>query len=254
MRPNQLKPDPNRPKLNQTNPNLIVNNQLDLNQAKIEGSGIELRAVDGRIVTVHHDRRKQPTEPTKAYGKRRKKPPAGLEDLTGTGMLWVAIGHFSVRAKDMERWVRGWMRILPGTNNPHLNELIFHVVTLEPQPQKEQSPLAQSKRDSWSTWKFRALVVPNADQLDLLPVQLELNEIKRPKPTALGVAQAQSNLSTQTLPMFELSDSGLALPAFEQVKPVSHMRDRLEGNGSIWAGESNEVRKDLSSLEFDMDF
>ena len=227
---------------------------MDLNQATIEGSGIELRAVDGRILSVHHDRRKQPTEPTGTFGKRRKKPPAGLEDLTGTGLLWVAVGSFSVRSKDMERWVRGWMRILPMTGNKHLNELIFHVVTLEPQPQKERSSLAQSKRESWSNWKFRALVVPNAEQLDLLPIKLELHEVPRPKPTALSVAKAQSNLATQTLPMFELSNASLTLPPFEEVKPVSRVRDGLEGNGLIWTGESNEVRKDLASLEFDMDF
>jgi hypothetical protein len=228
--------------------------QIDLTNAKIEGSGIELRAVDGCVLSVHHDRRKQRTEPTGTYGKRRKKPPAGLEDLTGTGLLWVAVGSFSVRAKDMESWVRGWMRILPATGNERLDELILHVVTLEPQTQKERSVLAQSKRESWSSWKFRALVVPNAEQLDLMPIKLEGNEVKRPKPTALGVAKAQSNLATQTLPMFELGNASLTLPPFEQVKPVSRVRDGLEGNGSIWAGESNEVRKDLAGLEFDMDF
>jgi hypothetical protein len=229
-------------------------NQINLDKSIIEGSGIELRAVDGCIQTVHHDRRKQRTEPTGTYGKRRKKPPAGLEDLTGTGLLWVAVGHFSVRAKDMERWVRGWMRILPATGNKHLDELVFHVVTLEPQPPKERSAMAQSKRESWSNWKFRALVVPNAEQLDLLPVKLELHEVPRPKPTALGVAKAQSNLATQTLPMLEFSNASLTLPPFEEVKPVSHVRDRLEGDGVIWAGKGDEVRKDLASLEFDMDF
>jgi hypothetical protein len=228
--------------------------QMDLTNAKIEGSGIELRAVDGCILSVHHDRRKQRTEPTVTYGKRRKKPPAGLEDLTGTGLLWVAVGSFSVRAKDMERWVRGWMRILPATGNKHLDELILHVVTLEPQTQKERSTLAQSKRESWSSWKFRALVVPNAEQLDLMPVKLEGNEVKRPKPTASGVAKAQSNLATQPLPMFEFGNASLTLPPFEQVKPVSRVRDGLEGNGLVWAGEGNEVRKDLACLEFDMDF
>jgi hypothetical protein len=232
----------------------MILNQMDLNNSKIEGSGIELRAVDGRIVTVHHDRRKQRTEPTVTYGKRRKKPPAGLEDLTGTGLLWVAVGDFSVRAKDMERWVRGWMRILPMTGNKNMDELIFHVVTLEPQPQKERSTLAQGKRESWSSWKFRALVVPNADQLDLLPVKLEGNDVKRPKPTALGVAKAQSDLATQSLPMFELSNASLTLPPFEQVKPVSRVRNGLEGDGLIWASKGDEVRKDLACLEFDMDF
>ena len=227
---------------------------MDLNQATIEGSGVELRAVDGRVLTVHHDRRKQRTEPTGTFGKRRKKPPAGLEDLTGTGLLWVAVGSFSVRSKDMERWVRGWMRILPATGNKHLDELIFHVVSLEPQPAKERSSLAQSKRESWSNWKFRALVVPNAEQLDLLPIKLELHDVPRPKPTALGVAKAQSNLATQTLPVFEFSNASLTLPPFEEVKPVSHVCDRLEGDSLIWAGESNEVRKDLASLEFDMEF
>jgi hypothetical protein len=227
---------------------------MDLNQSKIEGSGIELRAVDGRILTLHHDRRKQRTEPTGTYGKRRKKPPAGLEDLTGTGLLWVAVGNFSVRSKDMERWVRGWMRILPATGNKHLDELIFHVVTLEPQLPKERSAMAQTKRESWSNWKFRALVVPNAEQLDLLPIKLEGNEVKRPKPTALGVAKAQSNLATQTLPMFEFSNASLTLPPFEEVKPVSCVRDGLEGKGSIWACKGDEVHKDLACLEFDMDF
>jgi hypothetical protein len=228
--------------------------QMDLTNAKIEGSGIELRAVDGCILSVHHDRRKQRTEPTVTYGKRRKKPPAGLEDLTGTGLLWVAVGSFSVRAKDMERWVRGWMRILPATGDKHLDELILHVVTLEPQTQKERSTLAQAKRDSWSSWKFRALVVPNAEQLDLMPVKLEVNEVKRPKPTASGVAKAQSNLATQPLPMFEFSNASLTLPPFEEVKPVSRVRDGLEGNGLVWAGKGDEVRKDLACLEFDMDF
>lgn len=228
--------------------------QMDLTNAKIEGSGIELRAVDGCILSVHHDRRKQRTEPTGTYGKRRKKPPAGLEDLTGTGLLWVAVGSFSVRAKDMERWVRGWMRISPATGNKHLDELILHVVTLEPQTQKERSALAQAKRDSWSSWKFRALVVPNAEQLDLMPVKLEVNEVKRPKPTASGVAKAQSNLATQTLPLLEFSNASLTLPPFEEVKPVSRVRDGLEGDGLIWAGKGDEVRKDLACLEFDMDF
>ena len=228
--------------------------QMDLTNAKIEGSGIELRAVDGCILSVHHDRRKQRTEPTGTYGKRRKKPPAGLEDLTGTGLLWVAVGSFSVRAKDMERWVRGWMRISPATGNKHLDELILHVVTLEPQTQKERSALAQAKRDSWSSWKFRALDVPNAEQLDLMPVKLEVNEVKRPKPTASGVAKAQSNLATQTLPLLEFSNASLILPPFEEVKPVSRVRDGLEGDGLIWAGKGDEVRKDLACLEFDMDF
>jgi hypothetical protein len=227
---------------------------MDLNQAKIEGSGVELRTVDGRILAIHHDRRKQPTEPTNTFGKRRKKPPAGLEELTGTGLLWVAVGHFSVRAKDMDRWVRGWMRILPASGNKHLDELIFHVVTLEPQLPKERSSIAQTKRESWSNWKFRALVVPNSEQLDLLPIKLEINEHPRPKPTASGVAKAQSNLATQTLPMLEFSNASLTLSPFEQVKPVSHVRDRLEGNGLIRAGEGNEMRKDLACLEFDMDF
>ena len=228
--------------------------QVNLTNAKIEGSGIELRAVDGCILSVHHDRRKQRTEPTVTYGKRRKKPPAGLEDLTGTGLLWVAVGSFSVRAKDMERWVRGWMRILPASGNKHLDELILHVVTLEPQTQKERSSLAQTKRESWSSWKFRALVVPNAEQLDLMPVKLEGNEVKRPKPTALGVAKAQSNLATQTLPMFEFGNSSLSLPPFEQVEPVGDVADRLKGDGLIWAGKGDEMRKDLACLEFDMDF
>jgi hypothetical protein len=168
--------------------------------------------------------------------------------------LWVAVGHFSVRAKDMDRWVRGWMRILPATGNKQLDELIFHVVTLEPQLPKERSTIAQSKRESWSNWKFRALVVPNAEQLDLLPIKLEVNDLPRPKPTASGVAKAQSNLATQTLPMLEFSNASLTLPPFEQVKPVSRVGHGFQSDGLVWASESDEVRKDLACLEFEMDF
>ena len=147
---------------------------MDLTGARIEGEAASIRVMDGAIAAVHHDRRKRATEPSDKWAKRRKKAPGGLEELVGTGLIWVATGHLSLRAADLAAWKPGPMRlIMPTRTKTVQSELVLYVVTLRPQDPLQRSVLAKSKRDSWSSWTFKALMVPNQEQLDLLPVVLE---------------------------------------------------------------------------------
>ena len=73
---------------------------MDLTGAKIEGNATSIRIMDGVVSAVHHDRRKRQTDPSDKWAKRRKKAPGGLDELVGTGLIWVAVGYLSVRSSE----------------------------------------------------------------------------------------------------------------------------------------------------------
>lgn len=129
---------------------------MSLIQPRIQGAETSIPLLEAIIVDTTRDKRTK--EQTVSDQFRRRKPPAGLNDLIGTGRIWVARGEFSVVKRELANWHKpGEMRLL-GSN------MIFHLVKLE----------VRSETDTTiARWGFVALCVPTPAQLEKILAEIE---------------------------------------------------------------------------------
>jgi hypothetical protein len=129
---------------------------MSLLQPRIQGTDTSIPLLGAIVLSITRDKRTKDQVVSDQF--RRRKPPAGLNDLIGTGRIWVVRGEFSVLKRELAAWNKpGEMRLL-GSN------MIFHVVKLE----------AVSENDEGiSQWSFVALSVPTPAQLEKMQIEIE---------------------------------------------------------------------------------
>lgn len=147
---------------------------MDLVQAHIrgttsEGSAEVIRVVEGRILHLHPDRRGRDQGPPRTGGlARRRRLPAGLEPLVGTGKLWVVSGYLVLYKHDVEQWRPAAMELVAGA-------LRFHLASLKPFTRSFPWKLYGRGQDprgnpAWVTWEFHAVFAPTPEQIGRLRV------------------------------------------------------------------------------------
>ncbi|MER3480674.1 MAG: hypothetical protein C4327_09410 [Meiothermus sp.] len=143
---------------------------MDLVQAVIRGTTAEvIRVVEGRILHLHPDRRSRDQGPPRTGGlARRRRLPAGLEPLVGTGRLWVASGYLVLYKYDLERWRPAAMELVAGTLHLYLSSLKPFDHSL---PWKLYGRGQDPRQNpAWVTWEFHALFLPTPEQIGRLGV------------------------------------------------------------------------------------
>lgn len=147
---------------------------MDLGQAVIRGTTAEgslevIRVVEGHILHLRPDRRGRNQGPPRTGGlARRRRLPAELEPLVGTGRLWVATGYLVLYRYDVGRWKPAAMELVAGT-------LRFHLASLKPFTRSLPWKLYGRGQDprqnlAWVTWEFHALFEPTPEQIGRLRV------------------------------------------------------------------------------------
>jgi hypothetical protein len=134
---------------------------MSLIQPRIQGADTSIPLLEAIILGITRDKRTKDQAVSDQF--RRRKPPAGLNDLIGTGRIWVVRGEIGVLKRELAAWNKpGEMRLL-GSN------MIFHVVKLE--AMIDQSKIDQN--DGIARWSFVALSIPTPAQLEKLQLEIE---------------------------------------------------------------------------------
>lgn len=129
---------------------------MNLVQPRIQGAETSISLLEAIISSINKDKRTK--DQTVSDQFRRRKPPAGLNDLIGTGRIWVVRGEFSVLKRELAAWNKpGEMRLL-GSN------MIFHIVKLE---------VLKETDNTIARWNFVGLCVPTPSQLEKMHVEVE---------------------------------------------------------------------------------
>jgi hypothetical protein len=129
---------------------------MSLIQPRIQGADTSIPLLEAIILSITRDKRTKEQAVSDQF--RRRKPPAGLNDLIGTGRIWVVRGEISVLKRELAAWNKpGEMRLL-GSN------MIFHVVKLE---------AMTDQNDGIARWSFVSLSIPTPAQLEKLQTEIE---------------------------------------------------------------------------------
>jgi hypothetical protein len=138
-----------------------------LTQAKVVGDARAIAILTGRVTEIVHDRRETPGPIRIGDAARRRKLPDDLEPLIGTGRLWVAFGHFEVRAKDIENWGKSSEMFIVAS------DLSFRITKLTPrEPEGGPTRRIIDSKPEIVSWKFAALVQPNEQQLERIQAEI----------------------------------------------------------------------------------
>jgi hypothetical protein len=129
---------------------------MSLIQPRIQGADTSIPLLDAIVLSITRDKRTKDQAVSDQF--RRRKPPAGLNDLIGSGRIWVVRGEFRVLKRELAAWNKpGEMRLL-GSN------MIFHVVKLE---------AILDQDESIANWSFISLCVPTPAQLEKMQIEIE---------------------------------------------------------------------------------
>lgn len=129
---------------------------MSLIHPRIQGADTSIPLLEAIVVSVTRDKRTKDQAVSDQF--RRRKPPAGLNDLIGTGRIWVVRGEISVLKRELAAWNKpGEMRLL-GSN------MIFHVVKLE---------AISDQNDGIARWAFVSLSIPTPAQLEKMQTEIE---------------------------------------------------------------------------------
>jgi hypothetical protein len=129
---------------------------MSLIHPRIQGADTSIPLLEAIVISVTRDKRTKDQAVSDQF--RRRKPPAGLNDLIGTGRIWVVRGEISVLKRELAAWNKpGEMRLL-GSN------MIFHVVKLE---------AISDQTDGIARWSFVSLSIPTPAQLEKMQTEIE---------------------------------------------------------------------------------
>jgi hypothetical protein len=132
---------------------------MTLTQAKVVGDARAIAIIGGRITELFKDRREASGTIRVGDAARRRKLPNDLEQLVGTGQLWVAMGFIEVRSKDIQNWGKSAEMFIVA------EDLTFRVTKLTP-----RATIGSGRFDTRNpeilSWNFSALVRPSDEQLE----------------------------------------------------------------------------------------
>jgi hypothetical protein len=133
---------------------------MQLQGMTIENELATIDILDGRVLEVFKDRRKQHGAVRSGATAQRRKPPMEIAPYIGTGRVWVARGWLAVDTEQASRWPKGYEMIL----NPLEFDEWFIVSLRASESISETLGLGKKAR----AFHFRALLMPSKTQLDRL--------------------------------------------------------------------------------------
>jgi hypothetical protein len=138
---------------------------MELWQAKIVGDETSIRVISGRITEIFKDRRSADLAPIRfGNAAQRRKLPHDLEQLVGTGRLWVVRGSFEILESQTKNWKPSAMNLVSG-------DLQMRIVRLQTTTSAATTRLdvkSLKVNPDLKTWSFSALFEPTNQQLDKL--------------------------------------------------------------------------------------
>jgi hypothetical protein len=132
---------------------------MNLTQAKVVGDARAIPILTGQITELFKDRREASGTIRVGDAARRRKLPTDLEPLVGTGQLWVTLGFFEVRAKDIQNWGKSVEMFIVA------EDITFRITKLSARATNMGGRFDTRNPDILS-WNFAALVQPNDEQLE----------------------------------------------------------------------------------------
>jgi hypothetical protein len=154
---------------------------MDLSRGRLESFGETFPIVEGWITTLHPDRRKQQL-PTLPFPDRRRPSKKAIKAAAVPAQMWVAIGHFTVRANETtESFSAERQKLFLMASGIRLEVVYLKPVYVDSRNHKYIYSATKTQR-----WSFVALCQPTATQLRMLPVADDARPANQKPKTVLG--------------------------------------------------------------------
>jgi hypothetical protein len=154
---------------------------MDLSRGRLESFGETFPIVEGWITTLHPDRRKQQL-PSLPFPDRRRASKKAAKTAVVPAQMWVAIGHFTVRANETtESFSAERQKLFLMANGIRLEVVYLKPVYVDSRNHKYIYSATKTQR-----WSFVALCQPTATQLRMLPVADDARPANHKPKTVLG--------------------------------------------------------------------
>jgi hypothetical protein len=154
---------------------------MDLSRGRLESFGETFPIVEGWITTLHPDRRKQQL-PSLPFPDRRRVSKKAAKTAVVPAQMWVAIGHFTVRANETtESFSAERQKLFLMANGIRLEVVYLKPVYVDSRNHKYIYSATKTQR-----WSFVALCQPTATQLRMLPVADDARPANHKPKTVLG--------------------------------------------------------------------
>jgi hypothetical protein len=155
---------------------------MDLSRGRLESFGETFPIVEGWITTLHPDRRKQQLPALPFPDRRRPSKKAAAKAAVVSAQMWVAIGHFTVRANETtESFSAERQKLFLMASGIRLEVVYLKPVYVDSRNHKYIYSATKTQR-----WSFVALCQPTATQLRMLPVADDARPANQKAKTVLG--------------------------------------------------------------------
>jgi hypothetical protein len=155
---------------------------MDLSRGRLESFGETFPIVEGWITTLHPDRRKQQLPALPFPDRRRPSKKAAAKTAIAPAQMWVAIGHFTVRANETtESFSAERQKLFLMANGIRLEVVYLKPVYVDSRNHKYIYSATKTQR-----WSFVALCQPTPTQLRMLPVADDARPANHKPKTVLG--------------------------------------------------------------------
>ena len=155
---------------------------MDLSRGRLESFGETFPIVEGWITALHPDRRKQQLPALPFPDRRRPSKKAAAKTAVVPTTMWVAIGHFTVRANETtESFSAERQKLFLMANGIRLEVVYLKPVYVDSRNHKYIYSATKTQR-----WSFVALCQPTSTQLRMLPVADDARPANQKPKTVLG--------------------------------------------------------------------
>ena len=155
---------------------------MDLSRGRLESFGETFPIVEGWITMLHPDRRKQQLPALPFPDRRRPSKKAATRTAIAPTTMWVAIGHFTVRANETtESFSAERQKLFLMASGIRLEVVYLKPVYVDSRNHKYIYSATKTQR-----WSFVALCQPTATQLRMLPVADDARPANQKPKTVLG--------------------------------------------------------------------
>ena len=163
---------------------------MDLSRGRLESFGETFPIVEGWITALHPDRRKQQLPALPFPDRRRPSKKAATRTAIAPTTMWVAIGHFTVRANETtESFSAERQKLFLMANGIRLEVVYLKPVYVDSRNHKYIYSATKTQR-----WSFVALCQPTATQLRMLPVADDARPANHKPKTVLGRMSETDNV------------------------------------------------------------
>ena len=155
---------------------------MDLSRGRLESFGETFPIVEGWITALHPDRRKQQLPALPFPDRRRPSKKAATRTAIAPTTMWVAIGHFTVRANETtESFSAERQKLFLMASGIRLEVVYLKPVYVDSRNHKYIYSATKTQR-----WSFVALCQPTVTQLRMLPVADDARPANQKPKTVLG--------------------------------------------------------------------